>query len=142
MAATAQRVVLVDARDGRREVMRHVVEGDETQAILVGEASDRAGAVAVVDQENADVVILDVAMPLSEGLATIATLREHYPHLGIVVCSFDLDGATVRRVLAAGADGVLAKPVGRPAVHTALSGLPDHDRQADDRPRVSVPACG
>ena len=136
----ARRVVLVDARDGRRQLMRNVVEGDEAKAILVGEADSRAAALAVVDQERADAVILDVQMPVPEGLATIAALRQRYPRLGIVVCSFDLDRAMVQRVLAQGADICLAKPVHRTDVHTALSDLRDLVRPTDG-PAVPPPGA-
>jgi DNA-binding NarL/FixJ family response regulator len=130
---SACRVVLVDAREDRRQLMRRVVEGDDTTAILVGEADSRAAALLVVDEQLADVVILDVHMPVAEGLATIAALRERYPQLGIVVCSFDLNGTTVQQVLAQGADSCLAKPVRRTDVHAALAGLGHHDRPAEGR---------
>jgi DNA-binding NarL/FixJ family response regulator len=118
-----RRVVLVDARDERRELMRHLVEGDDAVAILVGEAGNRTTAFAIVDEHQADSVVLDVQMPIVEGLATIRALRDRYPQLGIVVCSFDLDQATLKRVLAEGADACLAKPVNRRDIHTALAGL-------------------
>ncbi|MGH9226397.1 MAG: response regulator [Acidimicrobiales bacterium] len=127
----ACRVVLVDARENRREVMRHVVEGDDAKAILVGVADSRATALEVVDQQRPDAVILDVQMPVPEGLATIAALRERHEHLGIVVCSFDLDEATVEAVLAHGADRSLAKPVSRADIQNALSSLPHRDRPAE-----------
>lgn len=130
----ACRVVLVDAREERRQRMRHALVGDDATVVLVGEADSRAAALAVVDEQRADVVVLDVQMPLSEGLATIASLRERYPQLGIVVCSFDLDRTTVERVLAHGADRCLAKPVRREDVHRALAGLGDDDRPGEGAP--------
>ena len=137
----ARRVILVDSREDRRQLMRRVVEGDDAKAILVGEAPSAAAALVVVDQQQADVVILDVHMPLSEGLQTIAALRKRAPALGIVVCSFDLDPATVQRALDHGADACLAKPVGRMEVQEALSALGLHDRPAErvpDPPVVSL----
>jgi CheY-like chemotaxis protein len=137
----ARRVVLVDVRDERRQLMRLVVEGDPTKAVLVGESASRAAALAMVEQQHADVVIVDVQMPLPEGLATVVALRERYPKLGIVVCSFDLDRATSQRVLALGADSWLLKPVGRADVHTALSGLPYHASPPLTALREPAPAC-
>jgi DNA-binding NarL/FixJ family response regulator len=137
LPVSVRRVVLVDARDDRRQLMRRVVEGDDDRAILVGEADTRAAALAVVDEQRADVVVIDVHMPVAEGLLTIAALRDSDPALGIVVCSFDLDPATVQRALDHGADTCLAKPVGLMEVHTALGALGDHDRPAgesSDRP--------
>jgi CheY-like chemotaxis protein len=120
---TGPRVVLVDVRDERRQMMRRVVEGDDTKAVLVGDAASAEAALAVVDEQEADVVILDVNMPVPVGLATIAALRGRYPQLGIVACSFDLDPATVAGSLAAGANSVLAKPVTLSDVQAALAAL-------------------
>ncbi|HUQ63568.1 MAG TPA: response regulator [Acidimicrobiales bacterium] len=124
MSATARRVVLVDSRDNRRELMRLVVRGDDARAILVGEADCELAALAVVDRERADTVVVDIQMPIPEGLATVAALRKRFPDLGIVACSFDLDPSTVQRVLAEGADTCLAKPVNRTDIHKALAALP------------------
>ena len=136
----ARRVVLVDSREDRRLLMRRVVEGDDAKAILVGEASTTAAALVVVDDQQADVVILDVHMPLSEGLRTIAALRDRWPALGIVVCSFDLDPATVQRALSHGADTCLAKPVGQMDVQNALSALGSHGRPLGGVPDGPPPA--
>jgi CheY-like chemotaxis protein len=132
----ARRVVLVDARDERRQLMRRVIEGDDARAILVGEADTQAAALAVVGEQQADVAIVDARMPLSEGLATVAALRERYPQLGILVCSFDLDRATAEQAIALGADSCLAKPVDRTDLRTALKGLPD--RPGEDWPGARV----
>ena len=134
------RVVLVDSRDDRRELMRHWVEGEDATAILVGEANSQAAALTVVGEQRGDAVILDVHMPVSEGLATIAALRERYPQLGIVVCSFDLDPLTVERALAQGADRCLTKPVSRTALRTALRVLRQHDRPPEDLSRPPLTA--
>ena len=125
---SACRVVLVDSRDERRKRMRPVIDGDDSKVILVGEADSSAAAIVVIDEQRADAVILDVQMPVSEGLKAITSLRERYPQLGIVVCSFDLDPTTVELVLAHGADSCLAKPLRRSEVHNALGSVRSYDR--------------
>jgi DNA-binding NarL/FixJ family response regulator len=97
----------VDNRKERRDLMIGVVEG--ARAVIVGE-TDGPSAAGAVDAEQPDAVVVDVRMPVSEGLQTIRALRRLFPPLAIVVCSFGLDRETVRDVLAAGADACLAKP--------------------------------
>lgn len=138
----ASRVVLVDARDDRRQLMRNVVGGDDAKVILVGEADSTATALAVVAEQQADVVILDVQMPLTEGLVTITDLRQRHPKLGIIVCSFDLDQVTVQRALDQGADMCLAKPVGRMDVLSALGRLRDDRQDAGQQPDGVLTAAG
>lgn len=138
LATSAYRVVLVDSRDERRQRMRHSVDGGDATAVIVGEADGEVAALEMVDEQRADAVVLDVQMPVSVGLATIASLRERHPHLGIVVCSFDLDRTTVERVLAAGADSCLAKPLRREDVHAALRALPHQDRRGESGPDAAL----
>nr|MDQ6927965.1 response regulator [Actinomycetota bacterium] len=138
LAPSARRVLLVDSRDNRRQLMRLVVSGNDAKAVLVGEADSQAAALAMVEQEHADVVVLDVQMPVSDGLTTITALRERYPELAIIVCSFDLDPSTVQQVLEAGADSCLAKPVNRTDIHKALNELPPRSLAWGDVAEPSV----
>jgi DNA-binding NarL/FixJ family response regulator len=119
----ALRVVLVDARDERRQVMRHVVEGTEAGATVVGQADSSATAIDVVGQQEADVVVLEIQMPLGQGLETVVALRKSFPNVGIVVCSFHLDPATKQQALAQGADAYLAKPIGPRDLNAVLRTL-------------------
>lgn len=104
------RVVLVDSREERRALMTGVVEGDGGRAVVVAEADGPESAVFAVREEQAHAVVVDVWMPVAAGLRTLRALRGAFPSLGLVVCSFDMDGATVGQALAAGADACLPKP--------------------------------
>jgi CheY-like chemotaxis protein len=118
--AVAPRVVLVDVRSERRAVMRRVVEqalGDGTVLAEVGTASE---ALAAVEHQGADVVVVEVQLPLAGGLAVIAALRVAYPALAIVVCTFHRDAATQRSAEEAGADAYLVKPVNSRDLRQAL----------------------
>lgn len=129
------RVVLVDNRRERRDLMVGVVEGAGGRATVVGEADGRSAA-AAVDAEQSDAAVVDVRMPVSEGLQTVRALRRTFPTLAIVVCSFDLDPATVRDVLAAGADACLAKPASPYDLVAALEAA----RRPAPWPQTTVPA--
>ena len=135
----ARRVVLVDTRHERRDLMRWMVGGDDAIAVVVGDADSRDGALTIVEDERADAVVLDVHMPLADGLATISALRARHPQIGIVVCSFDLDRETVQQVLDAGADRCLAKPVNRRDIHAALVGLQPDDPSTEGSDRSPQP---
>jgi DNA-binding NarL/FixJ family response regulator len=138
LSPPAWRVVLVDSRDNRRELMRLVVKGNDAKAVLVGEADTEATALDVVEREHADAVVLDVQMPVPDGLAVIVALRQRYPELGIVVCSFDLDPGTVQQVLEAGASVCLAKPVNRTDIHNALSELPPRQPRRETQDALAL----
>ena len=117
---TRLRVVLIDVRAERRQLMRRVVEGTETGAIVVAEADSGAAALELVGQEHADAAVLDIQMPVDQGVEAIAALRAGYPELAIVVCSFHLDKGTQARALAAGAGAYLAKPISPRDLNAAI----------------------
>jgi DNA-binding NarL/FixJ family response regulator len=117
------RVVLVDVRAERRQLMRHVVESGETGALVVAEADSESAALLVVEQQHADAVVLDIQMPVQQGLETIAALRNRFSRLAIVVCSFHLDSGTRELALAQGADVYLAKPISPRELNRAIRTL-------------------
>ena len=69
------RVVTVDSRNERRHVMRRLLELCVDQA-EIGEADSREAAVELVGRCRPEVVVLEIAMPLDEGLGTITALIE------------------------------------------------------------------
>ncbi len=124
------RVVLVDSRGPRRDLMRHLVEGGGQRTSVVGEADSADAALEVVEERAADVVLMDIRMPVDEGIRTIRALHGRFPALGIVVCSFDVDKATALDAMAEGAHGCLPKPASRSALAQALEDACATARQA------------
>jgi len=107
----AFRVLIVDNRADRRELMRHVVAGAGVAASDVAEAATADEAAALLHGDGCDVVLVEIQMPVALGLETIAALRRRSPASRIVVCSFHRDEATKAEAQAQGADAYLDKPV-------------------------------
>ncbi len=83
--------------------------GGQSDVELVGEAGDGAHALALVERERPDVVLMDIRMPTMNGLdATQALMRLPDAPSVIVLTTFDADEYVVAAV-AAGADGFLLK---------------------------------
>ncbi len=114
------RVVLIDARADRRAVMRQVFEHSGVDAAVVGEADGETDALAVVGQHKADLAVVELPVPVTEGVATITALRAGFPHLAIVVISFNTDTTVKEQAQAAGADAYLVKPVNAREVVAAI----------------------
>ena len=122
------RVVTVDSRNERRHVMRRLLELCVDQA-AIGEADSREAAIELVGQCRPEVVVIEIAMPLDEGLDTITALRLMSPPPRIVVCSFHHDAVTVQAALERGADAYLTKPASSAELRAAL-GVPFAARAA------------
>jgi DNA-binding NarL/FixJ family response regulator len=126
------RVVALDSRSERRQVLRRLLEHC-VEAQEIAEAHSRETAIALVGRCDPDVVVLEIAMPVAEGLDTITALRLMSPALRIVVCSFQRDAATVQAALDRGADAYVTKPAGSAELRTAL-GAPFAARIVRHRP--------
>lgn len=105
------RVVIVDTRHERRQVMRHLAEHCGAELVVVGSVESADEALASVTSSRANAVIVEIQLPIADGLETISKLRTAHAELGIVVCSFHATAATRRDALALGADVYLSKPV-------------------------------
>ena len=111
LSGPALRLALLDNRPERRQLMRKVVEAGPGEVVVVGEAGTASEAIAVVGERYVDVVIVEVQLPVEEGVQTIGQLRARYPSLGLAVCSFHLSPETQRRARDCGADVYLSKPI-------------------------------
>ena len=113
------RVVAIDSRSERRQVIRRLLEHCFEPA-EIAEADSREAAIELVGRCRPDVVVLEVAMPLAEGLDTITALRLMSPPPRIVVCSVHHDAVTVQAALDRGADAYVSKPAGSAELRAAV----------------------
>ena len=110
-SGSAIRVLLADdeqmIRHGVRLILRHA-DGIE----VVGEAANGAEAVRLAAEHRPDVVLLDIRMPVLDGLAAIEQLLGLDPAPQVVMLTTFGDEENVLRALAAGATGFLLKDEG------------------------------
>ncbi|WP_055694762.1 response regulator [Streptomyces prasinopilosus] len=104
------RVLVVDDQGIVRAGFAAVI-GAEEDMTVVGEAADGAAAVRLAEELSPDVVVMDVRMPVLDGIAAtrIITGGENAPRV-LVLTTFDLD-VYVFDALRAGASGFLLKDV-------------------------------
>jgi DNA-binding NarL/FixJ family response regulator len=98
-------VVIDDTRD-IRELLSTVLTRRGMD--VVGQAGDGQAGVDVVRAERPDVVLLDLAMPVMDGVEALPIIRALVPDARIIVLSA-FTGAVREQVLDWGADGYLVK---------------------------------
>lgn len=107
------RVVVVDdhqiVRDGLRLILQ--IEGKDME--MVGDASDGAGALRLIEETQPDVVLMDLRMPGMDGLEAITQIHVHWPHIAVVILTTYNEDDLMLRGLHAGACGYLLKDVNR-----------------------------
>lgn len=105
------RVLLVDDQPLLRTGFGLIL-GAEDDLDVVGEASDGAAAVAMVARERPDVVLMDVRMPVMDGIEATRRIVDEFPETRVIILTtFDLDEYAFNG-LTAGASAFLLKDVG------------------------------
>ena len=102
------RVLIVDDQALFRSGIRMLVES-QPDLVCVGEAADGAQAVRLADEQQPDVILMDVRMPVLDGISATDRIVRARPGARVVVLTtFDLDEAAAR-ALRAGASGFILK---------------------------------
>lgn len=101
------RVLIVDDTESMRELMRAHV--NDAGMDVVAEAVDGLQAVTLARQVQPDAVILDVEMPVMDGLQALPGLIDAAPETKVVVFSSRSHAATAAAATARGAAGVFYK---------------------------------
>jgi len=104
----ALRVVIADDHPVVRGGLRKILEV-EPGAEIVGEAGDGRQAVKVVLELRPDVAILDIGMPLLNGIEATRQITRRAPHVRTLILSMLSDEAYIIEALRAGAKGYLLK---------------------------------
>jgi DNA-binding NarL/FixJ family response regulator len=112
------RVLVVDDQDLVRGGFRMILE-TQPDIVVVGEAADGAQAVRVARQLRPDVVLMDVRMPVMDGIEATRRICAETTARVVVLTTYDLD-EYVYDALHAGASGFLLKDMRRDELVAAV----------------------
>jgi DNA-binding NarL/FixJ family response regulator len=87
---------------------------------VIGEAENGRQAVLLANKHSPDVVVMDIAMPLLNGLEATRQILQHKPATKILILSAHSDDTYVNQVLALGAAGYLIKQTASDVLHEAI----------------------
>lgn len=113
------RIVLADDHRIVRSGLRWVLESEDDFEV-VGEAEDGASLLTVLDEVEADVVLLDIRMPGVGGLDVLARLRAEHPDTRVVILSMHDEPLFIRTAIERGASAYLLKSAGTAELTRAL----------------------
>lgn len=116
------RILIVDDHDIVRRGIRNVVETHPGWEVC-GEASDGQSALNIAIQEKPDVMILDVSLPVMNGIAVTRRMRMDAPDTNVLLFTMHDDDETVSAGLSAGARGFLLKLESEQHLEAAISAL-------------------
>jgi DNA-binding NarL/FixJ family response regulator len=121
LASGGARVLVVDDTLSIRTELRHLLE--DSGLNVVGEGSHGAEGVMLARELRPDVVVMDVRMPILDGIAATAYIIRELPDTKVIVFSAFDDQELADTALAAGASSFLAKGVSPAAIAAAVRDL-------------------
>lgn len=113
------RIVLADDHSVVRQGLRMFL-GLDPELEIVGEAADGAEAVRLAQQLRPDVVVMDLLMPVMDGITATATIRRELPDTEVLALTSVLEDASVVGAVRAGAIGYLLKDTQADALCQAI----------------------
>ena len=122
MTDAAIRVLLADDDEDYAASLGRLID-EQPELTVVGVAHDGLETVRLAEELEPDAVVVDLHMPLLDGVTAVARLRHDHPSLCLIVRTGDSDAALHRAAAAAGADAVLEKHEMARALVDRLAGV-------------------
>jgi DNA-binding NarL/FixJ family response regulator len=102
------RILLVDDHSFIRRALK-ISLGDESSLEIVGEAENGKLAIAQVDLLKPDVVLMDIQMPIMDGVEATKQIGDHFPETKVLILTIDDTDEYISQALKYGASGYILK---------------------------------
>jgi two-component system, NarL family, response regulator NreC len=102
------RILLADDHGVVRKGLRFLLERQSDMQVI-GEAADGREAVRIAEAMNPEIVIMDIAMPLLNGIEATSQMMKRNSQIGVIILSMHSDEDYLLSALNAGAKGYLLK---------------------------------
>lgn len=102
------RVMLADDHDLVREGIAHLLR-EAAEVELLAEARDGAQAIALVEEHRPDVVVMDINMPVMDGIEATRVIRGRWPDVRVIGMTMHSDPEVLETMRRAGAAAVVTK---------------------------------
>lgn len=116
------RLLIVDDNAAFRAGMAHLVE-TIPDLELCGAAADGTTGIDAALRQQPDIVLMDIAMPHTNGVEATRILHERAPHIGVVVMTMLEDDDALVQALRAGARGYLVKGAPQAEILETIRGV-------------------
>ena len=141
------RVLLVDDEIMIREGFKHLFDWEAHDCQVVGEAADGMEAMNQIDTLQPDIVIMDINIPIMNGLKVIQCSRMKHPEIAFVIVSGYDDFSYCREALRLKITDYILKPVNYEEFGACIDNLkialfrqqlPQEETQGEERPIMAI----
>jgi two-component system chemotaxis response regulator CheY len=110
-------VLIADDSEFMRNLLREILEEDHT---IVGEVENGVEAVEVYNEKSPDLVMMDIVMPIRDGIEATDEIKNTDPDANVIMCTSVGQEEKMKEAVRAGADGYITKPFQKPSVMEAI----------------------
>ncbi|MGE5418108.1 MAG: AAA family ATPase [Acidobacteriota bacterium] len=125
------KVVIADDIQQTRENIRMLLELDRNIAV-VGEAGNGQEVLDVVDVTNPDVVLMDINMPIMDGIKATEMLSLQHPDVGVIMISVQGEQEYLKKAMMAGAKEYMIKPFTADELSSAIKNVVELNKRRRD----------
>lgn len=108
MDSVPKRIMVVDDNPAIRRALRNILEFNDGW-VVCGEAVDGREGIEKAKQLHPDLIVLDVSMPVMNGLDAARVLHQIMPQVPLILCSLHTDEVLRKEAIHAGVDAVISK---------------------------------
>lgn len=113
-----KRIAIVDDLAFMRLILRQIIEKEGH--VVAGEASNGADAISLCRKTLPDLVFLDIAMPVMDGLRALERIRALWPSIPVIMCSGLGEQDLIVRAIQLGARDFVIKPFKEERIVSAM----------------------
>jgi two-component system chemotaxis response regulator CheY len=110
-------VLIADDSEFMRNLLREILEEHHK---IVGEVENGVEAVETYKETDPDLVMMDIVMPIRDGIEATDEIKSNNPGANIIMCTSVGQEEKMKEAVKAGADGYITKPFQKPSVIDAI----------------------
>jgi DNA-binding NarL/FixJ family response regulator len=114
------KIVLVDDQYLFLESLKLVLSSLAPDFVIVGTAQNGEEAVSMLEEIRPDIILMDVCMPVMDGVAAVKIINRKYPDISVIMLTTFEDDEYVAEALVHGAKGYLLKNIAPQMLITAV----------------------
>lgn len=104
------KAAIVEDQEILRKSLKIVIESI-SDIQIVGTAGNGEEAIALCEKENPDILLMDIQMPIMNGVIATEEIKKRWPHIKVLILTTFQDVTHVLNALNAGAEGYMLKAV-------------------------------
>lgn len=113
------KVIIVDDHDLIREGLTRIISFED-DLIILGQFRNGEELLLTLEDKQPDVILLDINMPIRNGLDTLKILKEDYKDIKVVMLTVENDKKTIMKAIDVGADAYILKESAGSEIVTAI----------------------